>query len=49
MSTQENVKDTFDKPDKSRLAAECAKVDPLFEQSMADEGLEADFKSWPEY
>lgn len=30
-----------------RLAAECAKLDPAFEQTMAEEGL--DVESWPEY
>lgn len=46
---QEAVKEKVDKIDKSRLAAECAKLDPVFEQSMADEGLGKDFESWPEY
>ena len=46
---QEAVKEKVDKLDKSRLAAQCAKLDPIFEQSMADEGLAIDFESWPEY
>jgi len=46
---QEAVKEKVDKLDKNRLAAECAKLDPVFEQSMADEGLGKDFESWPEY
>ena len=33
----------------SRLAAECAKLDPKFEQSLADEGLAADTAAWPEF
>ena len=33
----------------SRLAAECAKLDPKFEQLMAEEGLSADVASWPEF
>jgi Arc/MetJ-type ribon-helix-helix transcriptional regulator len=33
----------------SRLAAECANLDPLFEQAMAEEGLGADVASWPEF
>jgi len=32
-----------------RLAAECAKLDPKFEQSLADEGLAADTAAWPEF
>ena len=34
---------------RTRLAEECAKLDPKFEQAMADEGLGEDLKSWPAY
>jgi Arc/MetJ-type ribon-helix-helix transcriptional regulator len=33
----------------SRLTRECAKFDPREEQSLADLGLAADLKEWPEY
>jgi metal-responsive CopG/Arc/MetJ family transcriptional regulator len=33
----------------SRLAAECAKLDPKFEQSLADDGLDVDATAWPEF
>jgi metal-responsive CopG/Arc/MetJ family transcriptional regulator len=33
----------------SRLAAECANLDPIFEQSLADEGLGVDVAAWPEF
>jgi metal-responsive CopG/Arc/MetJ family transcriptional regulator len=33
----------------TRLAAECAKLDPAFEQSLADEGLDVDAATWPEF
>jgi Arc/MetJ-type ribon-helix-helix transcriptional regulator len=33
----------------SRLAAECAKLDPKLEQAMSEEGFEADAAAWPEY
>jgi Arc/MetJ-type ribon-helix-helix transcriptional regulator len=33
----------------SRLAAECAKLDPKFEQSLAEEGLGVDAAAWPEF
>ena len=33
----------------SRLAAECAKLDTKFEQSLADEGLGVDATTWPEF
>ena len=32
---------------RTRLATECAKLDPAEEQKIADEGLAGD--SWPEY
>jgi Arc/MetJ-type ribon-helix-helix transcriptional regulator len=35
--------------DRSRLAEECAKLDPRLEQDLADLGLEADGTTWPEY
>ena len=33
----------------SRLAAECAKLDKKYEQSLADEGLGVDATAWPEF
>ncbi len=35
--------------DKTRLAQECAKLDLLFEQTMADEGLAVEASEWLEY
>lgn len=35
--------------DRSRLARECAKLDPGAEGTLAEEGLAADTESWPEY
>jgi len=46
---QEAVKEKIEKLDKKRLAVECAKLDPGFEQALAEEGLTEDIKSWPEY
>ncbi len=34
---------------RTRLAEECAKLDPAEEQRLADEGLAATSDSWPEY
>jgi Arc/MetJ-type ribon-helix-helix transcriptional regulator len=34
---------------RSRLAQECAKLDPKQEQSLADEGLSVTGEMWPEY
>lgn len=39
---QEAVKEKLQKMKKSRLAKECAKLDHLFEQAIAEEGLAED-------
>lgn len=33
----------------SRLARECAKLDPADEQALAEEGLQEDAAQWPAY
>jgi len=35
--------------DHTRLALECAKLNPSAEQALADEGLGADSSEWPQY
>ncbi|MBI5024492.1 MAG: ribbon-helix-helix protein, CopG family [Candidatus Omnitrophica bacterium] len=35
--------------DKSRLAEECSRLDPKFEQTLADEGISSESEEWPEY
>lgn len=34
---------------RTRLARECAKLDPKAEQELADEGIEQELETWPEY
>jgi metal-responsive CopG/Arc/MetJ family transcriptional regulator len=46
---QEAVQDKIRRIEKSRLARECAKLDPLYEQALADEGISEDVNEWPEY
>ena len=46
---QEAVQDKIKRLEKSRLARECAKLDPLYDQSLADEGISEDVNEWPEY
>lgn len=46
---QEAVKDKLARMRRTRLAQECAKLDPTFEKAMADEGLTEDLSQWPEY
>jgi metal-responsive CopG/Arc/MetJ family transcriptional regulator len=46
---QEAVVEKLTRMEKSRLAQECAKLDPEFEQSLAEEGLSPELEEWPEY
>lgn len=46
---QEAVKEKLSKMDKSRLAQECSKLDPKFEQSLAEEGFSTELEEWPDY
>ena len=46
---QEAIKDKLIRLDKSRLAQECAKLDPHVEQTLAEEGVSAELAEWPEY
>jgi Arc/MetJ-type ribon-helix-helix transcriptional regulator len=46
---QEAVAEKLMRIEKSRLAQECAKLDPEFEQSPAEEGFSSELAEWPEY
>jgi metal-responsive CopG/Arc/MetJ family transcriptional regulator len=46
---QEAVAEKLNRMEKSRLAQECAKLDPKFEQSLAEEGFISELEEWPEY
>ena len=46
---QEAVEEKLSRLDRSRLARECAQLDPRAEQVLADEGLPGDVAEWPEY
>jgi len=46
---EEAVEEKLIRMERSRLAQECAKLDPAFEKSLAEEGLSADVAAWPEY
>ncbi|NGZ95634.1 MAG: CopG family transcriptional regulator [Nitrospira sp. WS110] len=46
---QTAVEEKLARLDRGRLARECAKLDPRFEQTLAEEGLAEDVASWPEY
>ena len=46
---QQAVAEKLTRLEKSRLAQECAKLDPDFEQSLAEEGFTSELDEWPEY
>ena len=46
---QEAVAEKLTRVNKSRLARECAKLDPALEKAMAEEGFSQDMEQWPEY
>ena len=46
---QEAIKEKLSKLEYNRLEVECSKLDPDFEQALADEGLFSEIEEWPEY
>jgi metal-responsive CopG/Arc/MetJ family transcriptional regulator len=48
-AVQEAIRDKLQRLQRSRLARESAKLEPEFEQALADEGLSEDYSKWPEY
>jgi Arc/MetJ-type ribon-helix-helix transcriptional regulator len=46
---QEAVSEKLSRLEHSRLARECAKLDPAFEKALAEEGLSEEFSEWPAY
>ena len=46
---QEAVAEKLARLDKNRLAKECAKFDPDYEQAIAEEGFTSELAEWPEY
>ena len=46
---QEAVAEKLARLQRSRLARECAKLDPAFEKALAEEGVSEDLAEWPEY
>lgn len=46
---QEAVKEKIEKISKSRLARECAKLNPGEETDFAEEGMDSEIDEWPEY
>ncbi len=46
---REAVSEKLRRMKRSRLATECAKLQPAFEKAMAEEGMTEDMSQWPEY
>lgn len=46
---QSAVAEKLARIERSRLASECAKLDPRFEKALAEEGLGLELDAWPEY
>jgi metal-responsive CopG/Arc/MetJ family transcriptional regulator len=43
------LEEKLDRLEHTRLARECAKLNPREEAALADEGLREDLAAWPEY
>lgn len=43
------VEEKLSRMEKRMLVEECAKLDPTFERTMAEEGLATDLKEWPNW
>ena len=46
---QTAVAEKLARMERSRLATECAKLDPKFEKALAEEDLGRELEAWPEY
>lgn len=46
---EEAVKEKLARMNQTRLARECALLDPLFEKALAEEGIGEELSEWPEY
>jgi Arc/MetJ-type ribon-helix-helix transcriptional regulator len=46
---QEALDEKLNRLTQSRLARECAKLNPSMEKSIAEEGIAEDMEYWPEY
>ncbi len=48
-AVQAAVAEKLARLEQTRLATECAKLDPVFEQALAEEGLGEELDAWPAY
>lgn len=43
------VEEKLERMERSRLARECAKLNPACEKALAEDGISEDLSAWPEY
>jgi metal-responsive CopG/Arc/MetJ family transcriptional regulator len=43
------IQEKIERLDRTRLARECARLDPREEQALAEEGMAQELARWPEY
>ena len=43
------IQEKIERLDRTRLARECARLDPREEQALAEEGMAQELAQWPEY
>ena len=48
-AVQEAIEEKLARMNRGRLARECAKLDPAYEQALAEEGIAEAKEGWPEY
>lgn len=46
---QQAVEEKVQRFDRGRLARECSKLNPKFEQAIAEEGMSLEVEQWPKY
>ena len=46
---QEALEEKLDRIKRGRLARECAKLDPIAEKALAEEGMGEEVGEWPQY
>ncbi len=46
---EDAINEKLERMDRSRLARECAKLDPDDEKAFAEEGMQGESEEWPEY
>jgi metal-responsive CopG/Arc/MetJ family transcriptional regulator len=46
---QEAITEKLERLNRNLLAQECAKLDPVYEQALAEENMQEALAEWPEY